>query len=93
MTGRSRNEPDSWIPIDHVLARQWFYEFDLPGGRKTRSYLPAGVEKIHTTRLEMLLSALEPIVSVASRQKWSDMNSAISCAPIHERCMTAESVP
>ena len=49
-------------PIDQVLARPWFYEFDLPDGRRTQSYLPAGVEKIHTTRLEMLLAALEPII-------------------------------
>jgi hypothetical protein len=49
-------------PIDEVLARRWFYEFDLPDGRKTKSYLPEGVEGIHTTRLEMLLSALEPVV-------------------------------
>ena len=49
-------------PIDEVLARRWFYEFDLPDGRRTQSYLPAGVEQIHSTRLEMLLSALDPIV-------------------------------
>jgi tRNA (mo5U34)-methyltransferase len=49
-------------PIDEVLARRWFYEFDLPDGRRTQSYLPAGVEQIHTTRLEMLLSALDPVV-------------------------------
>jgi hypothetical protein len=49
-------------PIDQVLSRPWFYEFDLPDGRQTRSYLPAGVEQIHTTRLAMLLSALEPVI-------------------------------
>ena len=49
-------------PIDEVLGRRWFYEFDLPDGRRTQSYLPAGVEQIHTTRLEMLLSALDPVV-------------------------------
>ena len=48
--------------IDQVLSRPWFYEFDLPDGRRTQSYLPAGVEKIHTTRLDMLLAALEPVV-------------------------------
>ena len=51
--------------IDEVLGRRWFYEFDFPDGRRTRSYLPAGVEQIHTTRLEMLLAALEPIVGDA----------------------------
>ncbi len=49
-------------PIDQVLSRPWFYEFDLPDGRRTQCYLPAGVEKIHTTRLAMLMAALEPIV-------------------------------
>jgi tRNA (mo5U34)-methyltransferase len=43
-----------------VHARQWFYDFDLPDGSKTKSYLPAGVEAIHTTRLKMLNDALEP---------------------------------
>lgn len=48
--------------IDAVASRPWFYEFDLPDGRQTQSYLPPGVAQIHTTRLEMLFSALEPVV-------------------------------
>ncbi len=48
--------------IATVAARPWFYEFDLPDGQRTKSYLPAGVSQIHTTRLEMLLSALAPVV-------------------------------
>ena len=48
--------------IEAVASRPWFYEFDLPDGRTTESYLPVGVAQIHTTRLQMLLSALEPIV-------------------------------
>jgi hypothetical protein len=47
--------------VDQVLARPWFYEFDFPDGRRTTSYLPAGVERIHTTRLEMMMSALQTI--------------------------------
>jgi ubiquinone/menaquinone biosynthesis C-methylase UbiE len=47
--------------IDAVVARPWFYEFDLPDGRSTPSYLPTGVAQIHTTRLAMLMSALEPV--------------------------------
>ncbi len=43
-----------------VHARQWFYDFDLPDGSKTKSYLPSGVEAIHTTRLQMLNDVLEP---------------------------------
>ncbi|MEP6702353.1 MAG: methyltransferase domain-containing protein [Betaproteobacteria bacterium] len=49
-------------PIDAVMARPWFYEFDLPDGRRTKSYLPDGVEQIHTTRLQMMMAALEPVV-------------------------------
>ena len=48
--------------IDAVASRLWFYEFDLPDGRQTTSYLPPGVAQIHTTRLEMLMSALAPVV-------------------------------
>jgi len=54
--------PDS-NAIDLVLSRPWFYEFDFPDGRRTQSYLPGGVEEIHTTRLQMMMSALEPIVA------------------------------
>jgi len=46
--------------IARVRSRSWFYEFDLPDGSHTRSYLPPGVERIHATRLEMLWSALAP---------------------------------
>ena len=45
--------------LDQVRERSWFYEFDLPDGTRTSSYLPAGVEKVHTTRLAMLDAALD----------------------------------
>ncbi|QJR16440.1 class I SAM-dependent methyltransferase [Usitatibacter palustris] len=45
--------------LDQVRGRSWFYEFDLPDGSRTASYLPAGVEKVHTTRLAMLDAALD----------------------------------
>jgi len=46
--------------LERVRARQWFYEFELPDGTRTRSALPAGVEAIHTTRLAMLDAVLDP---------------------------------
>jgi tRNA (mo5U34)-methyltransferase len=46
--------------IAKARSRPWFYEFDLPDGSKTQSYLPPGVEKIHSTRLDMLWLALAP---------------------------------
>ena len=49
--------------IDAVASRPWFYEFDLPDGRTTTSYLPPGVAEIHTTRLQMLETALAPVVN------------------------------
>jgi hypothetical protein len=47
--------------MDAVASRQWFYEFDLPDGRRTSCYLPPGVAPIHTTRLQMLMAALAPV--------------------------------
>jgi hypothetical protein len=42
-----------------VRSRKWFYEFDLPDGSRTSSYLPPGVEKIHSTRRDMLAPVLD----------------------------------
>ena len=48
--------------LERVRAREWFYEFDLPDGTRTRSTLPPGVERIHQTRLAMLEAALDRAV-------------------------------
>jgi len=48
--------------LERVRSRPWFYEFDLPDGTRTRTTLPEGVEKIHTTRLEMMERALDACV-------------------------------
>ena len=45
--------------LERVRARQWFYEFELPDGTRTKSALPPGVEQIHATRLALLEQALE----------------------------------
>ncbi len=50
--------------LRQVRERPWFYEFDLPDGTTTRSYLPDGVARIHTTRLAMLWQALAPVAAV-----------------------------
>jgi tRNA (mo5U34)-methyltransferase len=44
---------------EEVLARPWFYEFELPDGRRTESYLPPEVRGIHHTRLEMTERAID----------------------------------
>jgi SAM-dependent methyltransferase len=49
---------DSPALLARVRARPWFYEFDLPDGSVTTTYLPPGVAAIHTTRLAMLWRAL-----------------------------------
>lgn len=59
MTKLSKPDPSA---LDSVASRKWFYEFDLPDGRRTESYLPPGVAGIHTTRLDMLFTALAPTV-------------------------------
>ena len=45
-----------------VRARPWFYEFDLPDGSRTESYIPEYIRPIHDTRLEMMWRTLEPMV-------------------------------
>ena len=45
---------------DQILSRQWFYEFELPGGQTTRSYLPESARSIHGCREKMLFDYLAP---------------------------------
>jgi tRNA (mo5U34)-methyltransferase len=52
-----------------VLGRAWFYEFELPSGRKTRSYLPAEVLSIHETRGKMAFEHLEQRLE----DRWTDL--------------------
>lgn len=44
-----------------VLAKTWFYRFELPSGEITRSYDDGALDAIHETRLRMLDAALAPI--------------------------------
>jgi tRNA (mo5U34)-methyltransferase len=48
--------------LERVRAREWFYEFELPDGSRTKSHLPPGVEKIHDTRLALMEGALDAAV-------------------------------
>ena len=43
-----------------ILEREWFYEFQLPNGKKTKSYLPNEIQVIHQTRERMIFDYLEP---------------------------------
>ena len=72
--------------LDRIRSRDWFYEFALPDGTRTRSHLPPGVEKIHDTRLALLEQALDSAVGadcsqlsavdLACHQGWFSMHLA-----------------
>jgi hypothetical protein len=72
--------------LERVRARPWFYEFALPDGTRTESYLPKGVERIHETRLLLLERALDAAfgrdcsaltaVDLACHQGWFAMQLA-----------------
>lgn len=42
-----------------VLGRKWFYQFQLPGGKVTGTYVPDFVLPIHTTRRQMMSEFLD----------------------------------
>ena len=63
MNLRRETAPD---PYASVLAREWFYEFELPDGRRTTSHLPAEVATIHETRLRMLEAVLASAITVGT---------------------------
>lgn len=44
-----------------ALSRKWFYEFSLPSGRTTESYLPRHVLPIHDGRVTMMYDAVEKV--------------------------------
>lgn len=72
--------------LERIRARDWFYEFELPDGTRTRSHLPPGVEKIHETRLALMEQALDAAVGrdcsglsaldLACHQGWFSMHLA-----------------
>ncbi len=43
-----------------ILNKKWFYQFKLPGGQVTDTYMGDDVVKIHDTRLQMMDSILVP---------------------------------
>lgn len=57
--------------LEQILARKWFYQFELPNGKKTQSYLPDDAQLVHTTRLEMMDSVLNPRFA----ERWNDITA------------------
>ena len=47
--------------LDRIKSQQWFYEFDLPDGTKTESYLPEVARQIHVTRENALREYLSTL--------------------------------
>ena len=45
--------------LQEVRRRRWFYEFQLPDGTRTESYLHDGIKGIHDTRQQMLDAVLD----------------------------------
>ena len=42
-----------------ILKKQWFYSFNLPGGKKTPTYHEGALDSVHETRLAMMNASLE----------------------------------
>jgi len=59
--------------LEQVRARRWFYEFELPDGTKTSSFVPAHALPIHTSRRDKLFQVIEKYVPVASRGRALDL--------------------
>jgi len=54
--------------LDRAKSQKWFYEFELPDGTRTESYLPVTARRVHVTRERALrthLSALDDSYSTA----------------------------
>jgi ubiquinone/menaquinone biosynthesis C-methylase UbiE len=47
--------------LNQVKSQKWFYEFCLPDGTKTESYLPEVARQIHVTREKVLRSFLSSL--------------------------------
>ncbi|WP_376691813.1 class I SAM-dependent methyltransferase [Wenzhouxiangella sp. EGI_FJ10409] len=46
-------------PEEAVLAREWFYPFELPSGRVTPTYNDGQLDPVHATRLRMMNQMLD----------------------------------
>jgi hypothetical protein len=44
---------------DEILDRKWFYEFELPNGKKTKSDCSDGVHRLHLFRRNVLLDVIQ----------------------------------
>src|ERR1700682_5243842 len=77
---------------ERILSQEWFYDFVLPSGRRTKLYIPDVVEHIHRTRRDMMLAELQPLfkeypgaltaIDVASHQGWFSLELAKLCKSV-----------
>ena len=63
--------PPRSVLEQQILDREWFYEFPLPNGEFTPSYLPEFARSIHSSREAMLFDFLDPWV----QGRWGEMSS------------------
>jgi len=68
-TSPSHSSADAQHQEELVLSREWFYEFPLPSGATTRSYLPEFARPIHASREAMLFEYLIPRV----KHRWAEL--------------------
>ncbi len=51
--------------LKKIQQRDWFYNFTLPDGQSTQSYLPDEARAVHDTRLQMMQSCLNDFYGTA----------------------------
>lgn len=89
MSSEHRQDPSL---EERILSQEWFYDFVLPSGRRTKLYIPEAIEHIHRTRREMMLAELAPLlaicprdltaIDVASHQGWFSLELAKQCKSV-----------
>ncbi len=72
--------------INKILKKKWFYQFHLPTGEVTESYLEDEIMAMHTTRLSMLGSVL----NARYHGKWHDATAVdLACHEGYFACQLA----
>jgi ubiquinone/menaquinone biosynthesis C-methylase UbiE len=59
--------------LQQVKERTWFYEFELPDGTKSQSFVPQHLLHIHTARREKLVQIIDRCVSGDYRARAVDL--------------------
>ncbi len=86
MSGSRSNDLSQSDLVRQVLAKEWFYSYELPGGERTPTYHNGDLDAIHDTRWLMLERQLQKVfsgryshlkaVDLASHQGWFAVKTA-----------------